>query len=162
MKSNFEKKKVDTKELELPETLFVRDIEDKVFQGIVAEVLSHIDGIEISSSNFIESIFGKTTQESYKGIVVEQSPDSPSVSVTLELNIAFGISIPEKAEEIQSKLAEEITNLTGLHVSAVHLIFKNILAKDGLAASSIKTPEMSRPTSTKVANSIEEEYNDEF
>ena len=30
-------KKVDTKEFELPETLFIRDIDNKVFQGIVLQ-----------------------------------------------------------------------------------------------------------------------------
>ena len=37
-------KKVDTKEFELPETVFIRDIENKVFQSIVLQCLAQIDG----------------------------------------------------------------------------------------------------------------------
>ena len=32
-------KEIDTKELELPETVFIRDIESKVFQSIVLQCL---------------------------------------------------------------------------------------------------------------------------
>ena len=35
-------KKVDMKEYELPDTVFVRDIEDSVFQGIVLQCLAKI------------------------------------------------------------------------------------------------------------------------
>ena len=40
-----EAKRMDTKEFELPETVYVRDIETSVFQGIVLECLSKISGI---------------------------------------------------------------------------------------------------------------------
>jgi uncharacterized alkaline shock family protein YloU len=49
------------------------------------------------------------------------------VSVKIEVNIKYGISIPEKAEEIQSKIIESISKYTGLHVNCVHVIFKNLV-----------------------------------
>jgi uncharacterized alkaline shock family protein YloU len=64
----------------------------------------------------------------------------------VELNIAYGISIPEKAEEIQNKLIDQIVKFTGHTVSVVHVIFKSMI-----------TEQLSEETVTK--DSI---YQDEF
>lgn len=122
-------KKVDSKEFELPETLFVRDIDDSVFQSIVVHCLSKISGISLAEGNFIDSILGRETIAGVKGIHIEQNSKGHTVALKVEVNVCYGVSIPEKAEEIQSKLAEELTDLTGLHVSCVHVVFKGI-AKD--------------------------------
>lgn len=119
---------VDMRELELPETTFVRDIDDKVFEGIVVRCLSQIEGIGLTEGNFIDHIL--CGRESVKGITVNQDEKSQCASIKIELNISFGISIPEKAEEIQTLIATEVSKITGLHVSSVHVIFKNIVPKE--------------------------------
>jgi len=118
---------VDTKELELPDTLFIRDIESKVFQTITLQVLLHIEGVSILEGNLIDTFFGRDGPDRIKGIYVEQDLKNHSVMVKLEINIAYGLSLPEKAEEIQNKVAHEISRLTGLHVSCVHVVFKNLI-----------------------------------
>ena len=45
------------------------------------------------------------------------------------MNINFGIAIPEKSDEIQTKVIEAISTFTGLHVNCVHVVFKNILSE---------------------------------
>lgn len=155
-------KKVDTKEFELPETLFIRDIENKVFQGIVLQCLARIDGITLIEGNFIDNILGRGGLEGVKGIVAEQDNKNHSVSIKVEVNICYGLSIPEKAEEIQTKVAEETTKLTGLHVSCIHVVFKNVIPAEHLkklAGSSLGT--MSGPP-VQIGSNIEEEYTDEF
>lgn len=153
-------RKVDTKEFELPETLFVRDVENRVFQGIVFQCLSRIDGIALVEGNFIDNIFGRAAVDNLKGITIEQDNKNHSVGVRIEINICYGYSIPEKAEEIQTLCAEEITKLTGLHVSYVHVVFKNVISaeqmKKGFPSESITVPPVALGTN------IEEEYNDEF
>lgn len=114
-------------ELEYPETVFVRDIENRVFQTIVLEVLSKVDGIGLLEGNLFDSLLGRNPSESVKGIYAEQDDKSHSVGIKVEVNIKYGVSIPEKAEEIQAKIAEETTKLTGLHVSYVHVVFKGIV-----------------------------------
>lgn len=123
-------KKVDPKEFELPETTFVRDIENRVFQTIVFQCLAKIPGVTLVEGNFIDNILGRTTEDHLKGIIIEQESHNHSVSVKIDVNVAYGVPIPEKADEIQSDIAEEITNLTGLHVSAVHVVFKNVILAD--------------------------------
>jgi uncharacterized alkaline shock family protein YloU len=133
MENNFQKNnelmKMDEKEIDLPETTYVRDIESRVFQGIVLKCLSKIEGIGLIGGNLIDSLLGRDT-ERIKGIHVDQEQKRHSVFIRVEANIMYGISIPAKAEEIQTKIIEEITSYTGLHVSCVHVIFKNLIIEE--------------------------------
>ena len=125
-------KKIDTKELELPDTVFIRDIETKVFQSIVLQCVARIEGVALVEGNLIDSILGRDPAERVTGIAVEQDQKSHSVNVKVEVNVAYGVSIPEKAEELQLKITQDISRLTGLHVGCVHVIFKNLILKTPL------------------------------
>jgi uncharacterized alkaline shock family protein YloU len=117
----------DSKEYEKPETLFVRDIENEVFQGIVVNVLSEINGVTLLEGTFIDHLLKRDPAKTIKGIIATQDSKNHSVAIKIEINIFFGVLIPAKAEEIQLKVTEEITKLTGLHVSSVHVVFKKIV-----------------------------------
>lgn len=151
--------KLDTKEFEIPETIFSRDIENRVFQGIVLQCLSEIEGITLVEGNFIDNILGRGGLEGVKGITAEQDNRNHSITIRLEVNIFYGTIIPDKAEEIQTKVSEEITRLTGLHVSVVHVVFKNVVPYDptkkffgSLGASGLP----------QTSGTIEEDYTEEF
>ncbi|MCH9634172.1 MAG: hypothetical protein S4CHLAM7_09150 [Chlamydiae bacterium] len=118
--------KVDTQELEVPETTYVRDIENRVFQAIVLQVLTRVEHINLLEGNLIDAILNRGNVERIKGIFVEQDSKSPTIKIKVEVNVHYGISIPEKAKEIQQCVAEEVNKLTGLHVSCVHVIFKSM------------------------------------
>ncbi len=134
-------KYIDTKEVELPDTVFIRDIESRVFQSIAVQCLAKIEGIGLLEGTFIDSLLGRDPNERIKGITVDQDSKNHSVEVKIEINVAYGVSIPEKAEEVQMKVAEEISHLTGLHVGSVHVIFKNLIpCKKSLEDSSRKEP----------------------
>ncbi len=126
-------KKMDTQELEFPNTVFVRDIESRVFQSIAAKCISDIEGIAFVGGNILDNLFGRDTGERIKGISAEQDQKNHSVTIKIEVNVAYGISMPEKAEEIQSKITREITRLTGIHVGCVHVVFKNLITEKPLA-----------------------------
>ncbi|MES2345214.1 MAG: Asp23/Gls24 family envelope stress response protein [Chlamydiota bacterium] len=117
---------MDTKEFELPETVYVWDIENRVFQSLVLQCLARIEGIALLEGNLFDSLLGRDCGERVKGIYVEQEQKNHAVSVKVEVNIAYGVCIPDKAEEIQAKVTEEINRLTGLRVGCVHVIFKNL------------------------------------
>lgn len=118
--------KLDTKELNLPDTVFIRDIETRVFQTIVLQCLAKIEGIALQEGNLLDSLLGREV-ERVKGIYVEQDQKQHSVAVRVEIKVAHGISIPEKAEELQKKIVEAISRWTGLHVASVHVIFKDLI-----------------------------------
>ena len=120
-------KQIDMKEVELPDTVFIRDIESKVFQSIVVHSLTQIDGIETLEGNLFNNLLGDGV-DGVKGIHVDQDPKTHCVNVKVEINVAFDVCIPEKAEEVQNKIVQEISRLTGLHVGKVHVIFKNLIS----------------------------------
>ncbi|MCH9811725.1 Asp23/Gls24 family envelope stress response protein [bacterium] len=122
---NFED--LDTKEIDIPETIYIRDIETRVFQSITIKCLSGIDGVGLLEGTLMDNLLGREGLERIKGIYVEQDPKNRSVSIKVELNVYYGISLPEKSEEIQEKIVQEVTRLTGLHVTSVHVVFKNLL-----------------------------------
>lgn len=150
---------MDTKEIELPETTYIRDIDSKVFQGIVLQSLAKIEGIGLIEGNIIDSLLGRDV-ERVKGIFVEQDSKSHSVFIRVEINILYGISIPEKAEEIQNKIIEAITTYTGLHVSCVHVIFKNLILKTEVLSPAEDKKESENLAEEKQA--LENEYSHGF
>lgn len=122
-----EKFQMDTKEIELPETVYIRDIESRVFQTIAIQTLSNIEGVSLLEGNIIDSFLGRDGPDRVKGIYVDQDQKKHSVKLKIEVNVDYGISLPEKADEIQTKISQEISRLTGLHVSCVHVIFRNLV-----------------------------------
>lgn len=151
-----EVKKVDTKELELPDTVYVRDIENRVFQEIVLECLTKIPGISAVEGNILDNFLGRS--EGIKGVQAEQDLKNHSISLKVEVNIAYGMSIPEKAEEIQNLIAEEITKLTGLHVASVHVIFKALIQPQ----DPNKKEQLERAKKEQKLHSSTTEYSDIF
>lgn len=120
---------VDTKEFEVPETVYSRDIETRVIQVIILQCLSKIENVGLLGGNLIDTLLGRTDSDRLKGIFVEQDSKNHQVKVKVEINVRYGISIPEKAEEIQSKVVKEIISLTGLHVATVHVVVKGLISE---------------------------------
>ena len=71
--------RVDPKELDLPETVYVRDIENRVFQGIVLQCLAKINGVSLLEGNLIDNILGRGSLEGIKGIHAEQDEKNHSI-----------------------------------------------------------------------------------
>jgi uncharacterized alkaline shock family protein YloU len=120
-------KNMDARGMELPNTVFIRDIETRVLQGIVLQSLAKIEDISLLEGNLFDSLLGRDV-ERVKGIHVEQEQKGRSVDIRVEINIVYGVSIPAKSEEIQTKLVEEVTRWTGLHVTSVHVVFKELIS----------------------------------
>ena len=51
---------------------------------------------------------------------------SPCISVEVAINLLFGYKLPEVARALQDKIENEIQNLTGLKVSHVDIIIRDI------------------------------------
>lgn len=123
-------KRFDAKEFELPETVFVTNIDTKLLQGIVLQCLAKIEGIAIVEGTLIDSIFGRGATDKGASILADQDDKSHAVSIKVEVNVRYGVSIPQKAEEIHSRISEEITNLTGLHVGTVQVVFRGLIPSE--------------------------------
>lgn len=123
-------KKLDKTEFEVPQTEYVRDIENRVFQAIVWHALTQVKDIALPESNFIDALLGLGREgvDRMKAIHIDQDAKTHAVSVRVEVNIAYGVAIPEKADEIQALISREIPKFTGLHVAKVHVIFKGMIS----------------------------------
>jgi len=144
MYKNKQLTQIDTKEVELPDTFFVRDIESRVFQSIALHCLARIEGVGLLEGTLIDSLLGRDGPASVKGIHVEQEEKTRSVNLKVEVKVAYGVSIPEKAEEIQCKITEDISRLTGLHVGKVHVVFKDLIFQESLEEILKKTSKNSK------------------
>jgi uncharacterized alkaline shock family protein YloU len=108
------------------ETVFIRDIETRVFQAIVMQCINQIDGVSLLEGTFFDTLLGRELDH-VKGIVVDQDSKKNAVEVRVEVAVAYGLNIPAKAEEVQLRIVEEIVRWTHLRVSSVHVIFKDLI-----------------------------------
>jgi uncharacterized alkaline shock family protein YloU len=152
-----EVKKIDTKEFDLPETVFSRNIDNRVFQGIILQCLASIEGIALVGGSFIDNFLGRTSPEGIKGIHAEQDSKNQGIDIKIEVNICYGYVIPDKAEEIQTRVAEEITRLTGLHVASIHIAFKNVIPCEEMNRTAGTAPGAQAETEELI-----EDFSDEF
>lgn len=144
-------------DFDFADTVFARDIEGRVFQMIVFRCLEEIAGVALAHGNILDNILGRESHDKLKGIAIEQDQKSHAVNIRIEVNIRYGLSIPDKAEEIQTKVAMNVSRLTGLHVASIHVVFKNILAdkiEPKYLAPVEEASELAAPSASP--------YNDEF
>ncbi|MCH9610637.1 MAG: hypothetical protein S4CHLAM81_06450 [Chlamydiales bacterium] len=118
--------KLDTKEFEVPKTTFSHDIETRVIQVIILQALNKIEGVALLEGSLIDTLFGREV-ERVKGITVEQDSKNHSLKVKIEINVEYGVMIPNITSAVQEKVVEEITKLTGLHVATVHVVIKGLV-----------------------------------
>lgn len=118
-------KNIDVKEIELPNTEFIFDIESKVLQSICYQCITQIEGLVPLESGLIDNLLG---HEYLKGIHVQQDSKQHAVLIKIDVNVVYGIRLPQVAEQLQTLIVKQISELTGLHVGTVHVIFKNLLS----------------------------------
>jgi len=150
-----EKGQLDPREFELPETVYSLDIEDQVLHGIVIKTLSKIPRIGLLEGSFLDNLMGRLDR--VKGISTEQDPTSAAVKIHIAVKVHYGVNIPQKAEEIQSAIVEDITKLTGMRVAEVYVIFKDLITEEKTS-----TLEQIAPTPEGVDRALEEELENEF
>ena len=93
-------------------------IADDVIAAIVFSAAAEVSGIylPLGIGNLAER-FGK--KQSPKGIRVEQNDDG--VEIDIKVVADYGINIPNACKELQKKIAETVTELTGKEVLAVNV-----------------------------------------
>jgi uncharacterized alkaline shock family protein YloU len=125
-----QKPSIQSKEFQLPETAVEHTIENRVFQEIILRCLSEIPGISLLEGGFIDHILGRG--DGIAGIHTEQDTKNCSLHVKVEVTIDYGVSIPEKAEQIQEEIVRELARLTGLHVASISVVFKHLSPKKNI------------------------------
>ena len=83
--------------------------------------------------------------------------DRRQIKITIEINVEYGVNIPKKAEEIQTAVVEELTKMTGLRVSEIHVVFKGLKREELLPSE-----QLSQKIPDEGATSFHEELQSEF
>lgn len=93
-------------------------IADDVIASIVMSAAAEVTGLYLQSGvgTFAELLAKK---QSPKGIRIEQPDDG--VIVDIKVIADYGINIPTVCKELQRKIAEKVTELTGKEVMAVNV-----------------------------------------
>jgi uncharacterized alkaline shock family protein YloU len=146
---------LDPQEFDLPETTFSRDVENRVFQGIILKILSQISGIGLLEGTFLANLLGRV--DKVKGITIEQDAQTHSVRIKIEVSIQYGVNIPHKAEEIQSAVVNEITSMTGLRVAEIHVVFKELMQEEP-EGSEASLPHIPIDVPSSFTNDFENEF----
>jgi|AMWB02.1.fsa_nt_gi uncharacterized alkaline shock family protein YloU len=140
---------LDPQEFELPETTYSHEIENRVFRGIILNILSQTPGISPLEGTFLETFIGRV--DTVKGITIDQDTKTHSVNIVIEISIQYGVNIPKKAEEIQSRVSQAITEMTGMRVASVHVVFRELIREQKEPISSTKRPiEVEEPFSSGI------------
>lgn len=103
----------------------------RIHEGAIASIVKHavaeIDGVTRLSGNSIvnnlaEIVGSKKIQDRAVHIRLTNS----TVAVEIAINVAYGVNLPTLCSEVQSKISNEIHNLTGLDVTKVNVIVREM------------------------------------
>ena len=96
-------------------------ISDEVISKIAGIELSKIDGVNPVGGG-IGDFLGRSNPS--RGVRIEGAGDEIKVEVIIVVD--YGVHIPQVSQEIQARLREAITNMTGKFVSAVNVNVQGI------------------------------------
>ncbi len=99
------------------------------FTRISDDVVSTIAGIELNKVEGVHPVGGGITdflgrKNPSKGIKIEASGDQISLEVAVAVD--YGVSIPDVAHEVQTRLRKAITEMTGKFISSVNVCVQGI------------------------------------
>ncbi len=95
-------------------------IADEVIAVIAGLAATEVDGVAKMSGNITNEIVSKLGMKKLsKGVKIEI--EGQDVEVTLNLVLAYGVSIPRTSKEVQEKVKNAIENMTGMNVKEVNI-----------------------------------------
>lgn len=123
--------KIDSKEIQYPETVFEREVGMKAFRSIVLRTLMEIPGVYFLEEDLVDSILGREAYDGIKGIHVAQEEGKPALEVEIHICLESGLSIPVTVEKIQNDVVQALVKDTGLHVSRVQVVVEDVRLPSG-------------------------------
>lgn len=118
-------------EPQYPETYYEREVGQKAFRTMVLKTLLGIDEVYFLEEDIVDSFLGREGVEGVRGLEVELIENEPALCVKIQVCLGSGCSIPAKVEEIQTKVVQDLTQQTGLHVSRIQVTVEDIRLPDG-------------------------------
>lgn len=103
----------------------------KIHEGVIATIVRKsacsVEGVSrITGNSFVDNIAEIVGSKKMQDRSIVVSMGNNNVSVELAINVEYGIRLPEVAANVQSAVAAEIERLTGLAVSKVNVIVREM------------------------------------
>lgn len=95
-----------------------------VIAGIAAAEIKGIVGMNPGVTGGITQIFAGKKNAS-KGVKVNVEEESASIDINV--NVEYGVKIPEVVAQVQENVKKTVESMTGLVVSAVNIYVQNIV-----------------------------------
>ena len=92
------------------------NIAEDVVAAIVADAVKEVEGVGAMSQNVGESLSGK---KAVRGVRVEKIEDA--INIDLYLMARYGFDIPVVAQQVQSKVSDAVSGMTGFPVKEVNV-----------------------------------------
>ena len=95
-------------------------IADEVIAVIAGLAATEVDGVAKMNGNITNEVVSKLGMKKLsKGVKIDI--EGQDVEVTLNLVLAYGVSIPRTSKEVQEKVKNAIENMTGMNVKEVNI-----------------------------------------
>ncbi len=102
-------------------------ISSGVISTIARRAACSIQGVtRITGNSLVDNIAEFVGSRKVLDRAIQIDVDGSTVAVTLSINICYGVSLPEIAANVQRAVADQIQELTGLEVSQVNVIIREM------------------------------------
>jgi uncharacterized alkaline shock family protein YloU len=106
-------------------------INDDVIGLIASLALVDVEGVvSISGKSSFSDYVGTKSRDVDKGISVKVDESSGQATVSVEINIEYGVNIYDTARKLQRAIKNAIENLTGLSVEKVNVTIRGLMVTD--------------------------------
>ena len=102
-------------------------IHESVVTSIVRKVASETEGVSrISGNSIVDNIAEIVGSKRIQDRSISVQMGESCVAVKVAVNLYFGYKLPQVANTLQTAIQDEIRKLTGLNVSKVDIIIRDI------------------------------------
>lgn len=94
---------------------------------IVRRAACSVEGVtRITGNSLVDSIADFVGSKKIQDRAIQVSIRKSAVAVELSVNVSYGVSLPAVASAVQQTVAEQIESITGLSVSQVNVIIREM------------------------------------
>jgi len=103
----------------------------KIHEGVIATIVRRtaceVDGVvRIAGSTLVDNIAEIVGSKKMQDRSITVCMNGSSVAVEVAINVAYGVHLPTVATNVQSSIAKEIQHLTGLGVTKVNVVVREM------------------------------------
>ena len=102
-------------------------INDDVVARIASLAIFDVEGVvSMSGRSSFSDYVGSKTKDVEKGISVKIDPETNLATVSVEINIVYGVSVYDTARKLQRAVKNAVESLTGLTVDKVNVTIRGL------------------------------------